>query len=119
MMSEAPAPLGASAGGVTRGGCRRTAAGSEERGMSELYGRYHGRLLALARAATADGAWKSKLRELLAEFDDDCRRLSAPARYMLRNELAGQTELEALQFSDPDKRAVLSLALKHFDAREA
>jgi hypothetical protein len=35
---------------------------------------------------------------------------------VLRNELSTQIEQEALQFSDPDKRAVLTLALKHFDA---
>lgn len=84
--------------------------------MSDLYGRYHGRILTLARAATADGAWKAKLREILAEFDDDCRRLPVLGRYVLRNELSTQTEIEALRFTDPDKRAVLTLALKHFDA---
>ena len=31
--------------------------------MTELYGRYHGRLLAFARTATADKAWRAKLRE--------------------------------------------------------
>jgi hypothetical protein len=36
----------------------------------------------------------------------------------LRHELASQIELEALRFSDPDKQAVLNLALKHFDAGE-
>ena len=82
--------------------------------MSELYGIYHGRLLGLARSATADAAWRAKLREILAEFDDDCRVLPTLARYVLRNELSGQIEHEALQFSDPDKRAVLTLALKHF-----
>lgn len=86
--------------------------------MTELYGRYHGRLLALARAATDDGTWRAKLREILAEFDEDCRLLPALGRYVARNELASQIEREALQFSDPDKRAVLTLALKHFDAWE-
>ena len=84
--------------------------------MTELYGHYHGRILRLARTTTADSAWKSKLREILAEFDEDCRRLPALGRYVLRNELASQIEREVLQFSDPDKRAVLTLALKHFDA---
>ena len=84
--------------------------------MNELYGRYHGRLLALARTATNDGTWRAKLREILAEFDDDCRLLPALGRYVARNELATQIELQALQFSDPSKRAVLNLALKHFDA---
>jgi len=87
--------------------------------MTELYGRYHGRLLALARTATADGAWRAKLREILAEFDEDCRLLPALGRYVARNELASQIEREALQFADPDKRAVLNLALKHFDAWES
>lgn len=86
--------------------------------MSELYGRYHGRILGLARRATADGAWRAKLREILAEFDDDCRILPPLGRHVLRNELSGQIEREALQFADPDKRAVLTLALKHFDAWE-
>lgn len=86
--------------------------------MTELYGRYHGRLLALARTATDNGAWRAKLREILAEFDDDCRLLPPLGRYVARNELASQIEREALQFSDPDKRAVLTLALKHFDAGE-
>jgi len=84
--------------------------------MNELYGRYHGRLLALARTATNDGTWRAKLREILAEFDDDCRLLPALGRYVARNELATQIERQALQFSDPSKRAVLNLALKHFDA---
>jgi hypothetical protein len=39
-------------------------------------------------------------------------------RDALRNELASQIELEALRFADPDKRAVLTLALKHIDAGE-
>ena len=84
--------------------------------MSELYGRYHGQILGLARSSTADGRWRAKLREILAEFDDDCRLLPALGRYVLRNELSTQIEHETLQFSDPDKRAVLTLALKHLDA---
>lgn len=84
--------------------------------MSELYGRYHGQILDLARSSTTDGACRAKLREILAEFDDDCRLLPPLARYVLRNELSTQIEHEALQFSAPNKRAVLTLALKHFDA---
>ena len=72
----------------------------------------------MAREATETGAWKAKLREILAEFDDDCRRLPALGRYVLRSELATQVEREALRFADPDKRAVLTLAIKHFDAGE-
>jgi hypothetical protein len=83
--------------------------------MGQRYGRYHGRILQLATQSTEDGAWKAKLREILAEFDDDCRDLSAPDRRLLRQELAGQIEHEILRFSDPTKRAVLVLALKHFD----
>ena len=86
--------------------------------MTELYGRYHGQILSLARASTADGAWRAKLREILAAFDADCQHLPALGRYVLRHELAGQIEREVLQFSDSDKRAVLTLALKHFDIRE-
>jgi hypothetical protein len=86
--------------------------------MNELYGRYHGRLLALARAASPSSAWRTRLRELLAEFDKDSARLPALRRDALRNELSAQVEMEALRFSDPDKRAVLTLALKHFDAGE-
>ena len=84
--------------------------------MSELYGRYHGRILDLARNSTTDGSWRAKLREILAEFDDDYRLLRPLNRSVLHNELSIQIEHEALQFSDPDKRAVLTLALKHFDA---
>ena len=83
--------------------------------MGELYGRYHGRLLQLATQSTEDGAWKAKLREILAEFDDDCRELSASDSRLLRHELAGQIEHEVLRFSDRAKRAVLAIALKHFD----
>jgi hypothetical protein len=86
--------------------------------MTELYGRYHGRILHLARVAAADGAWRAKLREILAEFDEDYRRLPTLGRYVARNALASQIEHESLQFSDPDKRAVLTLALKHFDDPE-
>ena len=87
--------------------------------MSDLYGRYHGRLLALARTATDDEGWRARLREILAEFDEDCRLLPPLGRYVASNELASQIEREALQFADPKKRAVLTLALKHLDAREA
>lgn len=83
--------------------------------MGELYGRYHGRLLQLATQSTEDGAWKAKLREILAEFDDDCRELTASDSRLLRHELAAQIEHEVLRFSDPAKRAVLAIALKHFD----
>jgi hypothetical protein len=34
--------------------------------MGELYSRYHDRILRLATQATSDGAWKAKLREILA-----------------------------------------------------
>jgi hypothetical protein len=89
-----------------------------DRPMSELYGRYHGRILALARGSTGGSAWRPKLREILAEFDEDCRRLPALGRYVARNELSSQIERELLQFSDPDKQAILALALKHFDSAE-
>ena len=85
--------------------------------MGELYGRYHGRILSLARRSTANGTWRAKLREILAEFDDDCQRLPPLGRCVLCNELSSQIEHETLQFSDPDKRAVLILSIKHFDAR--
>lgn len=76
--------------------------------MIEVYGCYHGRLLALARSATVDKAWEAKLREIPAAFNDDCRLLPRLGRYVLRNELSSQIEREALQFSDADKRAVLT-----------
>ena len=76
--------------------------------MSDLYGRYHGRVLRLAREATPDGAWKAKLREILAQFDDDCRHLAMPGRDLLRRELGDQIEHEVLRFSDPEKQAVLT-----------
>jgi len=81
----------------------------------ELYGRYHGRVLVLAARSTEDGAWKAKLREILADFDDDCRELSAADDRLLRYELASQIEHDVLRFSDLTKRAVLAIALKHFD----
>jgi hypothetical protein len=67
--------------------------------MTELYGRYHGRLLALARTATADKAWRAKLREILSDFDDNGRQLPPLGRAVLRNEIASQIEREALQFN--------------------
>jgi hypothetical protein len=85
------------------------------RAMDQLYGRYHGRILVLATRSTEDGAWKARLREILAEFDDDCCELSASDNRLLRYELASQIEHEVLRFSDPPKRAVLAVALKHFD----
>jgi hypothetical protein len=84
--------------------------------MGELYGRYHGRILRLAVSSGEDGAWKAKLREILAEFDNDCRKLSGCDGRLLRNELASQIEHELLRFSDPTKSAVLALAMKHFDS---
>jgi len=45
----------------------------------------------LARSSTADGACKAKLREILAELDDDCLRLSASAASELRQELASHS----------------------------
>jgi hypothetical protein len=83
--------------------------------MSELYSRYHGRILRLATQATSEGAWKAKLGEILAEFDNDCRELSVSDRLLLCRELADQIHHEVLRFSDPTKRAVLGMALKHLD----
>jgi len=83
--------------------------------MDDLYGRYHGRILVLAARSTEDGVWKAKLREILAEFDDDCRELSASGRKSFRDELASQIEHEVLRFSNPVKQAVLAIAIKHFD----
>ena len=81
-----------------------------------LYRRYHGQILALAIRSGVDGGWQVKLREILAEFDDDCRDLSRYCNRLLRRELATQIEQEVLRFADPNKRAVLSIALKHFDS---
>ena len=84
--------------------------------MGEFYGRYHGRILRLATQATSDGAWKAKLREILAKLDNDCRELSTSGRQLLlRRELANQIDHEVLRFSDPEKRTVFGIALKHFD----
>ena len=69
--------------------------------MSELYGRYHGRILDLARHSTTDGACRAKLREILAEFDDDYRLLRPLNRSVLRNELSTQLEHEALNSPTP------------------
>ena len=73
-----------------------------------LYGRYHGKILGLAIRSGADGAWRAELREILAEFDNDCRDLSRFSNYLLHRELATQIEHEVLRFSDPDKQAVLA-----------
>jgi hypothetical protein len=54
-----------------------------------LYGRYHGKILGLAIRSGADGAWKAELREILAEFDNDCRGFSRFCGDLLRCELAG------------------------------
>jgi len=82
-----------------------------------LYGRYHGRILGLAIRSGVDGGWRAKLREILAEFDNDCRDLSRSGDRLLRRELATQIEQEVLRFADPNKQAVLSIAVKHFDSR--
>ena len=79
-----------------------------------LYGRYHGQILGLAIRSAADGRWKAKLREILAEFDNDCRDLPGSCDRLLRHELAIQIEQEVLRFADPNKQAVLMIALKHF-----
>jgi hypothetical protein len=81
-----------------------------------LYGRYHSQILGLAIRSGADGGWQAKLSEILAEFDDDCRALSCSSNRLLRRELATQIEQEVLRFADPNKQAVLSIALKHFDS---
>jgi len=80
------------------------------------YGRYHGQILGLAIRAGADGGCKAKLREILAEFDNDCCNLSRSCDRLLRRQLATQIEQEVLRFADPNKQAVLMLALKHFDS---
>jgi len=81
-----------------------------------LYGRYHGKILGLAIRSGVDGAWKAELREIMAGFDNDCRDLSGFCSDLLGRELATQIEHEVLRFSDPDKQAVLVIALKHFDS---
>jgi hypothetical protein len=92
-------------------------AGHEESGVAAmLYGRYHGQILGLAIRSGADGGWRARLREILAEFDNDCRDLSRSYNRLLRRELATQIEQEVLRFADPDKQAVLGIALKHFDS---
>jgi hypothetical protein len=81
-----------------------------------LYGRYHSQILSLAIRSGADGGWQAQLRKILAEFDSDCRDLSRSSDRLLRRELATQIEQEVLRFADPNKQAVLSLALKHIDS---
>jgi hypothetical protein len=56
--------------------------------MPDLYERYRGRILALTRASTADSAWRSKLCEILAEFDEGWHRLPALGRYVACIELS-------------------------------
>jgi hypothetical protein len=65
--------------------------------------------------SAADGGWRAKLREILAEFENDCGNLSASSNRLLRRELATQIEQELLRFADPDKQAILIIALKHLD----
>jgi hypothetical protein len=84
--------------------------------MTDSYAHYHGPLLQLARSAIADNAWKPKLREILATFDEECAQLPPPCRRALCDTLAGQVEQELLRFHDPVKEAVLALAIKHFDS---
>jgi len=89
----------------------------KEPGMTAmLYGRYHGQILGLAIRSAGDAGWKAKLRKILAEFDNDCRDSSASYNCLLRRELATQIEQEVLRFADPNKQAVLIIALKHFDS---
>jgi hypothetical protein len=81
-----------------------------------LYARYHGQILRLAIRTSAADTWKSELREILHQFDRDSRDLPPSCNRLLRHELATQIEQEALRFSDANKRAVLVIALKHFDS---
>jgi len=96
--------------------CGIRAVRRELRATAMLYGRYHGQILGLAIRSQADGGWKAKLHEILAEFDNDCRDLSRSCNHLLRLELATQIEDEVLRFADPNKQAVLIIALKHFDS---
>jgi phage-related baseplate assembly protein len=84
--------------------------------MSELYGRYHGQILALASRASANGRWKGELSEILRRLDNDRRTLTPRCSRQLAEELATQIEQEILQFADPKKTAVLAIALKHLDS---
>jgi hypothetical protein len=80
--------------------------------MSGLYGHYYGRLLRLSR----NRGWGVE-----DNFGKSLPSLTKAAdvwRHGLCNELSAQIELEALCFADLDKQAVLTLALKHFDAGE-
>jgi hypothetical protein len=47
--------------------------------MGELYSRDHGRILRLATQAASDGAWKAKLREILAESTTTAASFLYPA----------------------------------------
>ena len=96
--------------------CGIRAVRRELRATAMLYGRYHGQILGLAIRSQADGGWKAKLHEILAEFDNDCRDLSRSCNHLLRLELATQIEDEVLRFADPNKQAVLIIALKHIDS---
>ena len=73
-----------------------------------LYRRYHGQILALAIRSGADGGWQAKLREILAEFDDDCRDLSRYCNRLLRRELTTQIEQEVLRFAIPTSKRFLA-----------
>ena len=70
----------------------------------------------LGNTVGADSGWQAELREILAEFDNDCCNLSRSCDRLLRRQLATQIEQEVLRFADPNKQAVLSTALKHFNS---
>jgi|GEM_PF-1547513 hypothetical protein len=86
-----------------------------DQAMDGLYGRYHGRILELAERSPATSERKAELNGLLERFDSEARALSPACRRRLCEELAAQLEQEVLRFSDPDKKAILAIALKHFD----
>lgn len=84
--------------------------------LSDLFGCYHRLIREVAVRCALEDAWRSDLQQILQRFDEDCRKLPHSSSHMLRCELAAQIEHEALGFSDPDKRAVLIVALKHLES---
>jgi hypothetical protein len=85
--------------------------------MSGLSGLYHGRIRGWRGSCPTGHAGQSVAESSLNSIKT-AGASRGFGRYILRNELASQIEREALQFSDPEKRAILTLAIKHFDQTE-
>ena len=84
--------------------------------VGDLFGCYHRLIHEVALRCAMEDAWRSDLQQILQRLDEDCRKLPHSSSHLLRCELAAQIEHEALGLWDPDKRAVLIVALKHLES---